>query len=88
LGNFKANATWLVMATIAFNLTRAAGTLASRFHARARLTTLRAQLIKVPARLARSARRVTRHLPTGWPWQRGWQQLDQRTRGTPTAVTP
>jgi len=87
-GNFKANATWLVMATIAFNLARAAGTLASRFHARARLATLRAQLINVPARLARSARRVTLHLPTGWPWQRAWQQLDQRTRGTPTAVTP
>jgi len=87
-GNFTANAAWLVTATIAFNLTRAAGTLASRFHARARLATLRRQLIDVPARLARSARRVTLHLPTDWPWQNAWQQLDQHTRGAPTALTP
>ena len=87
-GKFTANAAWLVMATIAFNLTRAAGTLASRFHARARLATLRTHLINVPARIARSARCVTLHLPTGWPWRSAWQQLDQRTRGTPTAVTP
>ena len=30
-GSFAANGAWLVLATIAFNLTRAAGTLASRF---------------------------------------------------------
>ncbi len=55
-GTFTANAAWLVLATIAFNLTRAAGSLA--LHARARLATLRTQLINVPARLARSADRV------------------------------
>ena len=87
-GQFTANAAWLVTATIAFNLTRAVGTLASRFHARARLATLRPQLINVPARIARSARRVTLHLPTGWPWQSAWQQLDQRTRGAPAPATP
>jgi len=68
-GNFNANAAWLVLASIAFNLTRATGTLASRFHARARLATLRSQLINVPARLARSARRLTLHLPAAWPWR-------------------
>ena len=30
-GRFGANSAWLVVATIAFNLTRAAGTLASEF---------------------------------------------------------
>ena len=30
-GRFNANGAWLVLATMAFNLTRAAGTLASRF---------------------------------------------------------
>jgi len=40
-GVFTANAAWLVLATIAFNLTRAAGSLASRFHAHPRLATLR-----------------------------------------------
>ena len=35
-GSFAANAAWLVLAAIAFNLTRAAGALASVFHATAR----------------------------------------------------
>jgi hypothetical protein len=35
-GHFNANAAWLVCAAIAHNLTRAAGALASTFHARAR----------------------------------------------------
>ena len=38
-------------------------------HARARLATLRAQLLNVPGRLARSARRLTLHLPQHWPRQ-------------------
>ena len=87
-GNFTANAAWLAMASVAFNLTRAAGTLASTLHAKARRATLRAQLINISARVARSARRVTLHLPTGWPWRSAWQQLDQRTRGTPLPATP
>jgi hypothetical protein len=74
-GSFAANAAWLVLAAIAFNLTRAAGALASAFHARATTATIRAQLISVPARLARSARRLVLHLPHDWPWQHGWQQL-------------
>jgi DDE family transposase len=74
-GKFAANSAWLVCAAIAFNLTRAAGALASVFHAKATTGTIRAQLINVPARLARSARRLTLHLPAGWPWQQAWQQL-------------
>jgi hypothetical protein len=74
-GKFWPNGAWLVCAAIAFNLTRAAGTLASAFHARATTGTIRAQLINIPARLARSARRLTLHLPAGWPWQHAWQQL-------------
>ena len=74
-GVFTANAAWLVLAAIAFNLTRAAGTLASAFHAKATTATLRAQLVNVPARLARSARRPILHLPRDWPWQAAWQQL-------------
>lgn len=60
---------------MAFNLTRAAGTLASVFHAKATTGTIRAQLINVAARLARSARRLTLHLPQNWPWANAWQQL-------------
>jgi Transposase DDE domain group 1 len=68
-GRFSANAAWLACATIAHNLTRAAGALAGTLHARARTGTIRAQLISVPARLARSAHRLVLHLPRHWPWQ-------------------
>ena len=67
-GIFTANAAWLVCAAIAFNLTRAAGTLASRFHAKATTATIRRHLITIPARIARSARRTVLHLPRDWPW--------------------
>jgi len=84
-GHFWANSAWLVCATMAFNLTRAAGALASTVHARATTGTIRAQLINVPARIARSARRLTLHLPAGWPWQQAWQRLLTGT-GPPVAA--
>jgi Transposase DDE domain group 1 len=74
-GKFTANAAWLVLAAIAYNLTRAAGTLASTFHARASGATIRRHLITVPARLARSARRLRLHLPSDWPWANAWSDL-------------
>jgi hypothetical protein len=74
-GSFNANAAWTVLWAIAHNLTRAAGALAGSFHARAHTKTIRTHLINVPARLARSARRLTLHLPTPWPWQSAWQTL-------------
>jgi hypothetical protein len=46
-----ANSAWLVLAVIAFNLLRAAGALAFRFHATATTGTIRAQLISPPARI-------------------------------------
>jgi hypothetical protein len=86
-GRFWANSAWLVCAAMAFNLTRTAGTLASAFHARATTGTIRAQLITVPARLARSARRLVLHLPTGWPWETAWIQLaDAARHGPPTGT--
>jgi hypothetical protein len=74
-GKFWANSAWLVCAAMSFNLTRAAGVLASAFHAKATTSTIRAHLIHVPGRLARSARRFTLHLPTGWPWHTEWERL-------------
>ena len=85
-GHFWDNSAWLVCATIAFNLTRAAGALASAFHAKATTGTIRTQLITVPGRLARSARRLTLHLPTGWPWQTAWQQLATAANSPPLAA--
>jgi hypothetical protein len=74
-GRFAANAAWLACAAMAHNLSRAAGVLASRFHALARPATIRDQLINIPARIASSGRRLTLHLPTNWPWEHPWQGL-------------
>jgi len=87
-GVFTANAAWTVLAAIAFNLTRAAGVLASTFHARATTATIRRQLIALPARVARSARRLRLHLPTGWPWADAWTGLFTAACGPPGPATP
>ena len=44
-------------------------------HARATTATIRAQLICVPAGSPAPARRLTLHLPPGWPWEPAWQQM-------------
>jgi Transposase DDE domain group 1 len=82
-GSFAANSAWLVLAAMAFNLTRAAGALASSFHAKATTATLRQQLINVVARVTRSARRSTLRLPAAWPWTDAWQRLFTAATGPP-----
>ena len=74
-GRFTANAAWLVLAVIAFNLTRAAATLTGPALAKSRTATVRRTLISVPARIASSARRLTLHLPRDWPWETAWNTL-------------
>ena len=75
-GSFAANAAWTACAAIAHNLLRAAGTLASLAHARARGATLRCDLINVAARIARSGRgHITLHLPEGWHREHAWMTL-------------
>jgi hypothetical protein len=68
---------------MAFNLTRAAGALASACHAKATIATIRAQLVIVAARVTRSARRSTLRLPAAWPWAHAWQQLFTAAIGPP-----
>jgi hypothetical protein len=82
-GKFAANAAWLTCAAIAHNLLHAAGTLTSREHAVARAATLRRQIINVPARIARRARRLILHLPAHWPWQNAWHGLFLATHAPP-----
>ena len=87
-GKFNANAAWLVLAVIAFNLTRAAAAIAGPDLAKTTTATIRRKLIAVPARIATSARRITMHLPTGWPWETAWTQLFTHGSGPPAASTP
>jgi hypothetical protein len=86
-GKFAANAAWLVCAVIAFNLTRAAGTIAGGRLAKATTPTLRRTLVTLPARIASSGRRLTLHLPTTWPWQHAWTELFTHTCGPPNAAS-
>lgn len=72
-GKFTANAAWLALASMAFNLTRAAARLSSTTLGKARTGTVRRTLIQVAGRVANQARRWRLHLPSRWPWQ---DQLD------------
>ena len=86
-GRFAANSAWLVLAVMAFNLTRAAATITGARLARATTATIRRTLISVPARIASSARRLTLHLPRDWPWEAEWNQLFTDTwRRKPQAI--
>nr|GLK34673.1 hypothetical protein GCM10017611_15220 [Rhodococcus wratislaviensis] len=65
---------------MAFNLTRAAATLTSDPElVKATTGTIRRTVVSVPARIASSARRLTLHLPRGWPWETAWHNLFDRT---------
>ncbi|MEO7587610.1 MAG: IS1380 family transposase [Arachnia sp.] len=86
-GVFTANAAWLVLAVMAFNLLRAAATLAGAGLAKATTATIRRKLITVPARIASSARRIVMHLPTAWPWENAWTDLFNRVNDPPAPVT-
>jgi hypothetical protein len=86
-GKFTANAAWLVLAVMAFNLTRAAGTITGSTLARATTASIRRKLINVPARIASSARRVTLHLPAHWPWENAWMKLLAHGCGPPANST-
>lgn len=87
-GKYAANAAWLVLATIAFNLTRTAAVIANptgRLQ-RATTATIRRTLINVPARIARSARKLRLHLPRHWPWANEWATLLTHSTAPPGAA--
>jgi hypothetical protein len=86
-GVFTANAAWLVLAVIAFNLTRTAATLAAANLARATTATVRRTLIQIPCRVATRARRMIMHLPQDWPWQAAWTRLNDRVADPPDTAT-
>jgi len=85
-GKFTANAAWLVLATMAFNPTRAAATLTETALATATTGTIRRRLINIPTRAATSGRRLTLHLPLAWPWQPAWVRLFLQACGPPCPV--
>jgi hypothetical protein len=85
-GSFSANSAWLQLAAIAHTLTRAVGVLAGGRHARARGASIRAHLIDVAARPARTGRgQITWHLPTGWRHEAAWMNAFEATHRPPPA---
>jgi hypothetical protein len=83
-GVFNANAAWLVIAAMAHNLLRAAGTLAGAGLAKARTATIRRELVTIGARTARHGRgNLTLHLPEGHHREQAWQNLWTETGGPP-----
>ncbi|GAA4384607.1 hypothetical protein GCM10023152_35130 [Agromyces bauzanensis] len=80
-GRFHANAAWLQLAVIAFNLSRAAAHAAGM--SKARMATILSRIIRVPARLATRARRLIAHLPAKWPSQDAWLKLWDTALGPP-----
>jgi Transposase DDE domain group 1 len=87
-GKFTANAAWLVLAAIAFNLTRAAARIASTTLGTARTATVRRTLIQVAARIANQARHWLLHLPRAWPWQTQLEHLYDTVHSPPTTAIP
>ena len=84
-GKYTANAAWVALAVIAFNLARATAVAAG--HHRARWASLRRKIIDVPARIASTSRRLDLHLPRDWPWAAGWDSLWKTATGPPTLTT-
>ncbi len=81
-GKFAANGAWLAVQVMAHNLARwtarlglGAGIITTK--------TLRRRLFALAGRLARSARRVTLHLPAGWPWAAEFHAALARLRAIP-----
>jgi hypothetical protein len=86
-GRFEANHAWLILAAIAHNLQRAIGAIAGGDLANAKTATLRTRLIQIPARITRSARRLTVHLPTNWRWDEPFMRLFDAAHAPPRPVT-
>ena len=81
-GCFAANGAWLAIQVMAHNL--------ARWTARIGLgeqivttKTLRRRVFALAGRLTRSARRLTLHLPKGWPWEEKVSRALARLRAIP-----
>ncbi len=67
-GRFPANAAWLAVQVMAHNLARWTSRLGLGEPV-ATTKTLRRRFFSLAGRITRKARRLTLHLPQGWPWQ-------------------
>ena len=81
-GRFPANAAWLAIQVMAHNLARWT-TRIGLGEPVATTKTLRRRFFSLAGHLTRKARRLTRHLPQGWPWQNQFSSALARLRTLP-----
>jgi hypothetical protein len=75
-GRFAANAAWLVINVLAYNLARWVDRIGRGPTAPPRtVKTMRSRVFALPGRLTTSARQITLHLPAGWPWQQEFETI-------------
>ena len=82
-GRFAANGAWLAVQVMAHNLAR----WTARIGLGERLVTtktLRQRFFSLAGRITRKARRLTLHLPKGWPWQYQFSRALNRLRAIPS----
>jgi hypothetical protein len=81
---FGGNAAWLILNTIAHNLTRWTTRLGLRL-GHVMTKKIRHRIYGVPARLVRTGRRTILRLPRSWPWAAQITATLQRLRRLPSA---
>ena len=81
-GRFPANGAWLAVQVMAHNLARWTGRIGLG-EALVTTKTLRRRFFALAGRLTRKARRLTLHIPQGWPWQNQFSSALARLRALP-----
>ena len=81
-GRFAANAAWIAVHVMAHNLARWTARIGMGEQA-VTTKTLRRRFFSLVGRLTRSARRLTLHLPQGWPWGSRFSGALKRLRSLP-----
>ena len=81
-GRFAANGAWMAVQVLAHNPARWAARIGLG-EATATTKTLRGRFFSIAGRLTRSARRLTLHLPKGWPWECQFRRALARLQAIP-----
>ena len=81
-GRFAANGAWLAIQAMAHNLSRWTAGIALG-ETMATTKTLRRRSFSLAGRITRKARRLTLHLPQGWPWENQFNSALARLRALP-----
>jgi Transposase DDE domain group 1 len=82
-GRFFANAAWLLVSSLAHNLTRWIARLGLGVRGPIVVQTIRRRYLTLPGRITRSARRATLHLPARWPWREPFDRALTQLRALP-----